>query len=152
MCAVHAETSLPCDTSSVAAGRAFVTAQLSSAGFVDAVHTAALLVSELITNAVLHAGTAIRVVVDTLDETVRVAVHDGSERTIQRRRHTIESATGRGLLLVEQLAVDWGLDKADQGKAVWFTLPAGVDSVDVEEPDLDFFLALDDSLDGAVSD
>lgn len=145
-CAVHAEKSLPCDASSVRAARQFVTAELSGAGFADAAHTACLLVSELITNAVLHAGTPIRVVVEGSDDSVRIAVHDGSERAIQRRRHSLESATGRGLLLVEQLSAEWGVDPVDRGKAVWFTLPLGADTTEPGEPDLDMFLAFDEAL------
>lgn len=143
---MHAETSLPCDTSSVRAARQFVTAQLSDAGFGDASFTASLLVSELITNAVLHAGTEIRLVIDGLGDHLRVAVHDGSDRMIRRRRHSVEATTGRGLMLLEQMASGWGVEPVDRGKAVWFTLPVGADAAEVAEPDLDMFLAFDDAM------
>jgi len=145
---VHAEKSLPCDASSVRAARQFVTAQLSAAGFNDTAFTASLLVSELITNAVLHAGTDIQVVIEGVGDRIRISVQDGSERTIRRRRHSLDAATGRGLMMVEQMASEWGVEKVTPGKAVWFTLPTAGDLHEPAEPDLEMFLALDESLDG----
>lgn len=143
---MHAEKSLPCDPSSVRTARQFVTAQLADAGFPDTAFTASLLVSELITNAVLHAGTDIRLVIDSGSDQVRIAVHDGSDRAVRRRRHSVDAATGRGLMMVEQMSVDWGIEKHRPGKAVWFTLPTTGELVLDGEPDLDMFLAFDDSL------
>ena len=130
------------------AARHFVNAELSRAGFADAAFTASLLVSELITNVLLHARTDTRIVIESQDGEdpagpLRIAVHDTSQRPIARRRHRADSATGRGLMLVEQLAADWGVDSYEGGKAVWFVLTADADEAEPDEPDLDAFLALD---------
>lgn len=143
---MHAETSLPCDPSSVRVARQFVTAELAEAGFPDTAFAATLLVSELITNAVLHAGTEIRLVIEGGGDHIRIAVHDGSDRAVRRRRHSLDAATGRGLMMVDQLAVDWGVEKTPPGKAVWFTLPTSGEAIAGAEPDLDMFLAFDESL------
>ncbi len=143
--AVHAETSLPCEASSVREARRFVTATLSAWGHDETGFSAALLVSELATNAFLHARTPLRVVVDGLAEGARVTVVDGSDLPVRPRRHSAESGTGRGLLLVEQVAAAWGVDPSSDGKAVWFLVPWQQQDTG-EEPDLDSFLALDETV------
>ena len=71
---------------------------------------AALLVTELVTNAVLHARTAIVLIVDVGPGRVFLRVRDGSDAIPAPRRYGVEAATGRGLALVEQLATAWGVD------------------------------------------
>lgn len=142
---MHAETSLACDPSSVRTGRQFVSVQLSHWGYDGATFTACLLVSELITNAVLHARTDVRLVLDEDSDVVRIAVHDSSARPVRRRRHSVQSGTGRGLRLVEQMSRAWGVDASPPGKVVWFDL--GREGEPEPEPDLDAFLSVEDSLD-----
>jgi anti-sigma regulatory factor (Ser/Thr protein kinase) len=90
--------------------------------------TAALLLSELATNAVLHARSAYTVTVERRPDAVRVTVHDRSPVAPARRRHGLRAATGRGLALVETLAHDWGSCDSELGlaKAVWFELSTGL--------------------------
>jgi anti-sigma regulatory factor (Ser/Thr protein kinase) len=109
-------------SSAVSAGQArrFVESVLTGAGLDRLVYTATMLVSELVANAVLHTGTPLRVVVDTGDDRVRVEVHDGSRQLPVRRHYSNMSGTGRGLLLVERMAADWGADETKDGKVVWF--------------------------------
>lgn len=85
---------------------------------------ATLLVSELVANAVLHAHTtiAVRVSRDVPSGRVKVAVHDGTPRSPARKHYSPTSTTGRGLLLVERLASDWGVTPSAAGKSVWFEL------------------------------
>lgn len=130
---------------SVRQARSFVSRQLTDAGLDTAAFTASLLVSELVTNAVLHARTECRVEVDSVGSMVRIAVFDASPRPVLRRRHSVESGTGRGLMLVEQMSRAWGIDENQHGKSVWFELSEDV-SLDEAEPDLDAFLSLDDDL------
>lgn len=111
------------DPSSVREARRYVRGELSAAGFHAAVFAAELLVSELVTNAILHARTAVRIAVEPRRDDVRIAVGDDSPLPPRRRRHSIESATGRGLLLVERVAAHWGVDADGLGKVVWFDLP-----------------------------
>ena len=80
-----------------------------------------MLISELVGNAVLHAGTpaALRIVLD--GERVRVEVHDGSAHPLQPRSVGRDSTTGRGLLILDAVAESWGVDQIDDGgKTVWF--------------------------------
>src|SRR5512135_1917837 len=72
------ETALPCDPRSVGAARRFVTTRLVAWGHPALTDTAALLVSELVTNALLHAGSAVSVAVSDTDGCVRVEVSDTS--------------------------------------------------------------------------
>jgi anti-sigma regulatory factor (Ser/Thr protein kinase) len=86
-----------------------------------------LLTSELVTNVVLHARTEFTVRLRRLHGSLRVEVVDGSLAS-PRKAHVIdddvEGATGRGLLLVEALAVNWGVAPTHAGKTVWFEVAA----------------------------
>lgn len=101
------------------------------------VERAVLLVSELVTNAVLHGdGRALRVTSTADGATIRVAVHDRSPGRPVPREVGPDELHGRGLGLVTTLAADWGVEAAVDGddpgagrtgdgggKAVWFRLP-----------------------------
>lgn len=83
-----------------------------------------LLASEVVTNAVLHAGTEVHLRVLQANGGVRIEVTDGAQGTPMRRQYSPEAATGRGLGLVEALASDWGTTARRSGKTVWFTVDA----------------------------
>jgi anti-sigma regulatory factor (Ser/Thr protein kinase) len=80
---------------------------------------AALLVSELATNAVCHAQTSFVVVISVL-ENVHVEVRDGSTLPPQLRAKDPRAEAGRGLALVNELALAWGYQPTAEGKTVWF--------------------------------
>lgn len=102
--------------------RRFVVDELTRAGMAgDVVDTAELLVSELVTNAVLHAQTDIVVRVRRAGR-VLIEVQDFELRGPVRRAHDLESVTGRGLELVEMLAAAHGVRPSGGGKVVWFAL------------------------------
>lgn len=84
--------------------------------------TVLLLVSEVVTNAVLHARTPISLDVTSGDGVVRVEVGDASPVAPQVRHYSIWSATGRGLRLLDRLASRWGIEHSDAAaaKVVWF--------------------------------
>jgi anti-sigma regulatory factor (Ser/Thr protein kinase) len=86
---------------------------------------AVLLVSEVVTNAVLHARTELAVEIAREDDAVRVTVSDRSPATPQRRRTGLQAGTGRGLGLLAVIATDWGTGPAEDPwrKDVWFELP-----------------------------
>jgi anti-sigma regulatory factor (Ser/Thr protein kinase) len=81
-----------------------------------------LMTSELVTNAVVHAGSRIDLVVEILARSMRVEVQDQSSKwpeiveLSQRDRH------GRGLAIIEKLSDQWGVTATDSGKTVWFVL------------------------------
>lgn len=82
-----------------------------------------LLVTELVTNAVLHARTPVTVELSWQGAQFRVAVVDASPvmpRVGLDSRS--DDASGRGLLLVDRLADKWGLEPVDGGKSVWCVL------------------------------
>lgn len=129
---------LPPETRSVSAARHFLTRTLDDWGMVDYEWVAAQILSELVTNVVLHARTSFTVIVTADDRLLRIEVQDGSTRPPVRRRFGLGATTGRGLALVERLGSGWGVHTGDGGKVVWCEIdPAsggGLDGYfDVEE-------------------
>lgn len=91
----------------------------------ELVEAASLVVSELVTNAVLHARTAIGVAIQVLEGGgVRLEVSDDSPALPRQRRYSQDSSTGRGLVLVEALSGRWGVARWEDatGKTVWAEL------------------------------
>lgn len=119
--------------SSVRSARAVVQTALGALPHLQDV--AALLVSELATNAVLHARTTFVVEVRTGPDAVRIAVSDTSPVQPRRRSHGVQAGTGRGLGLVALLSSRSGCERLDDGpyrKTVWCELP--VDPAALAEP------------------
>ena len=86
----------------------------------DLLDTVELLVSELVTNAVIHARSDVDVSVQLLPDRVRIEVADQSPEGIRRRALTADGSSGRGISMVESLALAWGVTTHRSGKAVWF--------------------------------
>lgn len=88
----------------------------------DVVETARLLVTEVVTNVVIHARTACTIEVRMTPGVARILVTDGSSALPQPRVHGAEASTGRGLRLLGTLASTWGISKprGRRGKTVWF--------------------------------
>lgn len=103
--------------------RRFVDETLRRWRCAEALETIELLVSELVTNAVLHAESPAEVAVVLHPERIRIEVTDGSTALPQRREAAPVDPTGRGLALVEELATAWGVEVRDEGKTVWFEVP-----------------------------
>ncbi|MGQ0465118.1 MAG: SpoIIE family protein phosphatase [Sporichthyaceae bacterium] len=114
---------LPATASSAAQARKFVAHALEEAGLLHLRDDALLLVTELVTNSFLHAGTAVTLDVRTDAYTATVAVSDGSRGGPGPAAPAAPAAnreTGRGLLLVDALATAWGTQHDATGKSVWF--------------------------------
>ncbi|MGA9746206.1 MAG: ATP-binding protein [Nocardioides sp.] len=116
------ERRLPPHPASVSAARSLVRDLLLEAGRPELVETAALLVSEVVTNALLHAGTPIDVSAWLDDSGLRVEVGDGSQHLPVRRRYATTAGTGRGMMMLEEMVDDWGVSRHRRGKTVWFYL------------------------------
>lgn len=119
-----AEQHFPGQTDQVRLARHFVTSVLDPES--DAFEVTRLLVSEAVTNALLHSrsgeqGGAVSVRYLLLPGVLRVEISDeGSMRGPQRRVHTLSSMTGRGLELFDLLAQRWGVEGDADGRVVWF--------------------------------
>ena len=108
----------------IRAARAFVVRTLSAWGEPGPSEDAALVVSELATNAVRHAGSPFRVSVSRRDSLVRVSVHDVGDGTPVPRRASPAATNGHGLGLVAAVSSSWGVDPVADGKIVWADLAA----------------------------
>ncbi|MFI8190272.1 SpoIIE family protein phosphatase [Streptomyces sp. NPDC085946] len=113
---------------SVASARSFVRDTLQGWGFADIVDDAVVLTSELVTNAVVHAGTSADVLCLRSDDGVRVEVADRyPEREVPLQSSAVLMSSpdregGRGLQLCAALAGRWGVDYTPTHKTVWFRL------------------------------
>ncbi|NAZ87049.1 ATP-binding protein [Kineococcus sp. T90] len=108
----------------VAAARRYVRRALARLDAQELEESAELAVSELVTNALLHARTAFAITVrSTPAGRVRIEVSDSSPLPPQERRFGLGATTGRGLRLVEAVSGAWGIDPLEgerPGKTVWF--------------------------------
>ena len=108
---------------SVPRARSFVASVLHSWRMSELVGgDAELLASELTTNAVRHAGTAFTVVVRFDGDGIRIEVGDGSRALPAPREPAADDTGGRGFVLVDALAADWGVLTTVTGKRVWVDL------------------------------
>lgn len=81
-----------------------------------------LVVSELVTNAVLHASPAVTLEVELGEHEVVLAVEDGTPARPRVRLSNTTAEDGRGMLLVEQLSQEHGVRPRPPGKTVWASL------------------------------
>jgi hypothetical protein len=152
----HASRELPPEPQSASVARAFLRACLTDWDLMALYDDAALALTELVANAVIHAATPLVVAVSCEGGMVEIAVHDGNPSVPALRPHrtdvegdikqalAAEAATaepvderdprvhvgasgslvaGRGLLLVDALAAEWGVSPLSDGKAVWVRTP-----------------------------
>ena len=114
---------LECHPSSPAIARAQAAALVEPWASPEFLENLALLVSELVTNAVLHGAATIHLdICSPSPLAVRVEVMDGSFDLPVVQPVDLDRASGRGLRLVETLATDWGARRQVNGKIVWFEL------------------------------
>jgi anti-sigma regulatory factor (Ser/Thr protein kinase) len=122
---------LPPALSSVGTGRRFVQRLLSQWHLDHLADVAVLLASEALTNAVVHAATAVRLEVRR-DRELQVRVTDYSTAPVLSPVSALglqslmtdpdlEAESGRGLMLIASLAERWGVTPQDAGKTVWFS-------------------------------
>jgi anti-sigma regulatory factor (Ser/Thr protein kinase) len=123
MTLLERELHLPEDLSSVTRARHFVRDVLVGWDLEAVVDDAQLGTSELVANAIRHAGTEL-VLTIRVDGVVRIAIQDGEP---ELRRPVIADSdflaeNGRGLHIVAAISQDWGITTAANGKVVWFNL------------------------------
>ncbi len=134
------------EPAAVAAARKFVRETLQ--GWLDTrpapadtelVNDAVLLTSELVTNAVVHAGTQVQVTCKLAASAVEVVVRDSHPARMvpgPARDDSIpaERTNGRGLLLPSALASAWGVSYGAEAKAVWFRMGLAGQKTSLAEP------------------
>jgi anti-sigma regulatory factor (Ser/Thr protein kinase) len=114
---------VPSKPRSVALMRQHAVRSCTAMGWAAHADTVALLVSEVAGNAVLHAcGPQVGLRVIGRGRRLRVEVWDDSPELPVLRRAGERAENGRGLLLVEALSAEWGVERQPDGKVFWFEL------------------------------
>ena len=118
------EVALPADSTAPRRARALLRAATEDWGLDDDLYEdAAMVVTELVANAVDHAGTDSTLTVDLDDRGLRVAVRDGRPDCAPRPRPVDPTAPrGRGLQMIDALTASWGVVVHADGKTVWAVL------------------------------
>jgi len=113
----------PWDLLAVGASRKFVIDTLIAWNLRHVIDDAALIVSELATNAVLHGRSAFTVLLSSEAGTLCISVRDDSASVPSVKNPTATTISGRGLRLVAAVAQRWGTERDGDGKLVWAELP-----------------------------
>jgi anti-sigma regulatory factor (Ser/Thr protein kinase) len=122
------------DRTSVAASRRFVVDALNDLPD-DIRESAELMMSELATNAVVHAGTGFEVRIERTATFLRVDVTDVGHGEPRLRSPSVSEPHGRGLQIVKQLSDQWGSieDPDHSGKTVWYLVRLDPGSISERE-------------------
>lgn len=105
-----------------ALAREFVRSKLTGAP-PEVVEDAQIIVSELVTNAIVHGSGEASLLIEVDEKRLHVEVVD-ADPTVEFEPLTVEPSSehGRGLAIVNALASSWGIEPRLVGKAVWFDL------------------------------
>lgn len=121
---------LPCEVSSVGDARRALRNVLEEVGSsIDERNAAAMVITELLANAIIHAdraGGQIEVVIECSDRQIHIEVTDQNARAPVRREVDIDAAAGRGLAIIDSLSTAWGWDRIGgegDGNRVWCDVP-----------------------------
>jgi sigma-B regulation protein RsbU (phosphoserine phosphatase) len=115
---------LPPDPTAPGLARSFVARALASPGQEELQEVGQLLVSELVTNAVVHAASAVEIELERDADAVTVRVRDADTGPLVMRAGGGSELDegGRGFVLVDRLAEAWGTEHRGGRKTVWFRL------------------------------
>lgn len=109
------------DPSAVREARAFVRTCCQAAGTAgDACEIAVLLTSETVTNAFIHGRSEARLAVTARADSLLVEVGDDNSVAPEPVEQHPGAVSGRGLLILDTLAHNWGVSDDHYGKLVWF--------------------------------
>lgn len=123
MMMAQSEFAVPAGPRGVAASRHFTRKCLRDWSLDPLVDSAMLLVSEAVTNVLLHAGSQASLLLDSSATRLRVEVRDSSSELPVMRGRGARATNGRGLVLIDSLSSGWGAEPEGEGKVVWFELP-----------------------------
>ena len=113
---------LPAHPSSVARARRLVREHLTSTEHEDLLETAELVMSEMVTNAIVHTGSGVEIAVCLEESGVTVEVADAGSHLPTLSSYGALASTGRGLQLVDRLVDSWGVEPRPGGKVIWACL------------------------------
>ncbi|WP_432250650.1 SpoIIE family protein phosphatase [Streptomyces sanyensis] len=113
---------LPAEPASAGRARSLVTARLDRWGLAELAPASALVVSELVTNAVRHAGGPLQLRL-IRDRALLCEVADTTHTSPHLRHSSAEDEGGRGLLIVARLVERWGTRYTQSGKTIWTEQP-----------------------------
>ena len=114
------ETKLPVEATSASRARGFVRERLDQHGLSYLRDDVQLVVSELATNSLVHAQTPFTVTLQVFEESVLLAVQDGSAAGPDVGSPRSLEVGGRGISIVQALSLAWGVTLVDgRGKSVW---------------------------------
>ena len=119
----RARISLSPDPRSPARARAFVLSTCTEWECESVTDTASLVVSELVTNALLHAGTGSELRLTRVGGSLLIGVIDAGGGSPDVFDAQTEDEHGRGLVLISALSTAWGVDGDDDRKTVWAQVP-----------------------------
>jgi PAS domain S-box-containing protein len=123
-----AERDIPAAASALSDGRHFTMATLEAWGVPElTIETATLIVSELLTNAIVHGFPPIRLRLRRTPEELAIEVDDAGSAMPRRLQTTPEDLHGRGLAIVADLGDRWAARPNGHGKTVWSTVPVPPD-------------------------
>ncbi|MDQ1438894.1 MAG: hypothetical protein QOK43_2523 [Acidimicrobiaceae bacterium] len=126
-----ARTRLSSHPTSSAAARRFVRDVLYRWRVMVGDEVVLLCTDELVTNAIVHVGSDVELVMRNGGGVVRIEVHDRSPRPPLRRVPDEDEESGRGLQLVDALASRWGVEPVGAGKSVWFEVAVESDAASI---------------------
>ncbi|GAA1305245.1 ATP-binding protein [Saccharothrix xinjiangensis] len=114
---------LPASAGSSARARQVVAEAASAWGLSEDVsEDAVLVVTELVSNAVDHAEGSVGLTISRTDSGLRIEVADNSPAPPEQKPIQVDSARGRGLIIVAALSAAWGMEPRSDGKVVWAEL------------------------------
>jgi anti-sigma regulatory factor (Ser/Thr protein kinase) len=111
------------DGQSVATARGFVDDCLTRWGLREQADDVQLIVGELVTNAIQNSRRPVTLAIARRLDRIVVQVQDASPESPEPESTDVLADSGRGLLLVDNLAADWGTTPTPDGKRVWAEVP-----------------------------
>ncbi len=119
---LEAQLQIPPVSTGIGEARRFTRDRLKAWGLASVADNAILMISELVTNAILHGGEGAVLTLIVNDLKMRAEVRDSSPALPVVRSYSETATTGRGMVIVDALAAAWGTFAVDGGKVVWFEL------------------------------
>lgn len=134
------DRTLPAVATSASEARRLLRDALADIEIDDSLEAAQIAISEIVTNALVHAGTPMRLRVLVTRDGVRVELSDGSPHLPHQRDYASNAITGRGLHVISEIVDRWGAYPIGDGKVVWFEIcegEGGPDATDSPVPAAD---------------